>query len=57
VLGKLKLPVAMICKGLLTFDILSPEAAESLLGILPTEEEVKLVREFEGDRKNLASAE
>ena len=57
VLGKLKLPVMLICKGLMTFDVLQPEAAESLIGILPTEDEIKLVREFEGDRALLGIPE
>jgi hypothetical protein len=53
VLGKLKLPIALICKSLLNFDILSPTVVESLIGICPADEEIKLLHDFEGDKSAL----
>ena len=57
VLGKLKLPIALICKALLNFDILTPTIADSLLGICPADEEIKQLREFEGDKSALGLPE
>ena len=41
----------------MNFEILTPSIAESLLGICPAEEEIKLLREFEGDKSALGQPE
>ena len=52
VLGKLKLPDALICDSLMRVDlkVLTPSCLESLDGILPTDEEIKELNRFTGDR-------
>ncbi|CAD8090063.1 unnamed protein product [Paramecium primaurelia] len=59
VLGKLKLPNNIIIKLLKSFDdkILTSAIIESLDGICPTEEEVKQLSEYSGEKDQLGNPE
>lgn len=59
VLGRLRLPPKLICRALLTCDmeILKPTVLESLNGICPHDEDVKIVASYDGDKSLLATPE
>jgi dishevelled associated activator of morphogenesis len=57
VLGRLKLPIGLICKSLLSFDVLNMSMIESLIGICPTEEEIQKLKEYEGNKAVLGTPE
>ncbi|CAD8063926.1 unnamed protein product [Paramecium sonneborni] len=59
VLGKIKVPNALIMKSLLSIDlnILNDSAIDSLDTIIPTDEEIKIVSEFSGQRDLLGVVE
>lgn len=59
VLGRIKLPPSLICRALKTCDlsILKPDLVISLNGMCPSEADVKLVLEYNGDRSALGAPE
>ncbi|CAD8057754.1 unnamed protein product [Paramecium primaurelia] len=59
VLGKIKIPNALIMKSLLSIDlnILTDSAIDSLDTIIPTDEEIKIISEFQGQRDLLGVVE
>ncbi|CAD8067857.1 unnamed protein product [Paramecium sonneborni] len=59
VLGKIKIPNALIMKSLLSIDlnILNDSAIDSLDTVIPTDEEIKIVSEFQGQRDLLGVVE
>ncbi|CAD8150861.1 unnamed protein product [Paramecium octaurelia] len=59
VLGKIKIPNTLIMKSLLSIDlnILTDSAIDSLDTIIPTDEEIKIVSEFQGQRDLLGVVE
>ncbi|CAD8050953.1 unnamed protein product [Paramecium primaurelia] len=59
VLGKIKIPNALIMKSLLSIDlnILNDSAIDSLDTIIPTDEEIKIISEFQGQKDLLGVVE
>ncbi|CAK65839.1 unnamed protein product (macronuclear) [Paramecium tetraurelia] len=59
VLGKIKIPNVLIMKSLLSIDlnILTDSAIDSLDTIIPTDEEIKTISEFQGQRELLGVVE